>query len=178
MSTKNIYKVIVSGPVGAGKTTAISAVSDIAPVATEVHPTDETRLHKLNTTVAMDYGVVRLDGHHKIHLYGTPGQKRFDFMWDILSQGGTGLILLLDSTRSDLFADLKLYIGAFSELLEKQKLAIGVTRMDMNPNTGLNQYRRYLEQLEITAPLFEVDARSRRDITFLLRALLTCEETT
>ena len=53
---------------------------------------------KLPPTVAMDYGVIRLDEDTKVHLYGTPGQERFNFMWEILSKGSMGLILLLDNT--------------------------------------------------------------------------------
>ena len=52
---------------------------------------------KGQTTVAMDYGTLQLDAQTKVHLYGTPGQERFDFMWEILAQGGLGLVLLLDN---------------------------------------------------------------------------------
>ena len=95
------YKIIFTGPVGAGKTTAIASLSDIPPVSTEEKATDFSNPEKLNTTVALDYGKVTLEGGGCIHLYGTPGQKRFDFMWDILTTGGLGLILLLDNTRTD-----------------------------------------------------------------------------
>jgi len=85
-------KIIFAGPVGVGKTSAITAVSDIPPAATEAMATDETMAIKSNTTVAMDYGILNLDNGEKVHLYGTPGQERFSFMWDILTQGGIGLV--------------------------------------------------------------------------------------
>ena len=76
-------KIIFTGPVGVGKTTAIAALSDDPPVQTDASASDMTQDRKGHTTVAMDYGVIRLDEHTKVHLYGTPGQERFDFMWII-----------------------------------------------------------------------------------------------
>ena len=92
-------KIIFTGPVGAGKTTAIASISDIKPIATDEYASDMTKSRKPQTTVAMDYGLIRLSDNERVHLYGTPGQERFDFMWDILTKGGIGLILLLDNTR-------------------------------------------------------------------------------
>ena len=79
----NIYKIVFAGPVGAGKTTAIKSLSDIEVVSTDASATDDVKLMKATTTVAMDYGLMRLDNGYQVRLYGTPGQKRFDFMWDI-----------------------------------------------------------------------------------------------
>ncbi|RKZ90665.1 MAG: GTP-binding protein, partial [Gammaproteobacteria bacterium] len=85
------YKIIFTGPVGAGKTTAITSISDVPPVGTDASASDMTKKRKGSTTVAMDYGILKLDGGEQIHLYGTPGQERFDFMWEILTTGGLGL---------------------------------------------------------------------------------------
>ena len=74
------HKIIFAGPVGAGKTTAIGAISDIPVVATEARATDAVALRKNRTTVAMDYGLMILDGGIKLHLYGAPGQERFSFI--------------------------------------------------------------------------------------------------
>ena len=68
------HKILFAGPVGAGKTTAIASISDIPVVQTEAKATDDVAMRKANTTVAMDYGTLNLDGVAKIHLYGTPGQ--------------------------------------------------------------------------------------------------------
>jgi signal recognition particle receptor subunit beta len=105
------YKIIFTGPVGAGKTTAINSISDLPPVKTDAAASDMTKSKKSATTVAMDYGVMNLPGGEKLHLYGTPGQERFDFMWDILVTGGIGLVLLLDNTRADPFVDMKFFFG-------------------------------------------------------------------
>ena len=99
-------KILFAGPVGAGKTTAIAAISDIAPIRTDAKASDMTLHRKAHTTVALDYGMLRLDADTKVHLYGTPGQERFDFMWEIVSRGGIGLILLLDHSRANPMQDL------------------------------------------------------------------------
>ena len=73
------HKIIFTGPVGAGKTTAISSISDMPPLTTDEAASDMTRNRKSGTTVAMDYGVMNLQASERIHLYGTPGQERFDW---------------------------------------------------------------------------------------------------
>ena len=92
----NVYKVVVTGPFNAGKTEFIRTISDIPIVTTERRISDDLKSVKDETTVAMDYGQVRLDGD-VFHLYGTPGQPRFDFMWDILAKEMHAFILLVDS---------------------------------------------------------------------------------
>ena len=74
------FKIVFSGPVGAGKTTAITSLSDIPPVTTDESASDMTQKRKANTTVAMDYGLMKLDGGERLHLYGTPGQERFELL--------------------------------------------------------------------------------------------------
>jgi len=165
-------KIIFTGPVGAGKTTAISSISDIGIITTDESATDMTKTRKANTTVAMDYGLIKLGNDERVHLYGTPGQERFDFMWDILTNGGIGLILLLDNTRTDPFRDLKFYTHSFKDFIEKQQLVIGITRMDEQRSPNLPDYRKWVEQLSLNAPIFEVDARKRDDVSMLVQSLL------
>ena len=78
------YKLLFTGPMGAGKTTAIAAVSEVAPVITDVQNTDQSVL-KERTTVGLDFGLLSLDNGDRIRLFGTPGQMRFDFLWKILA---------------------------------------------------------------------------------------------
>jgi len=166
------HKIIFSGPVGAGKTTAIQTISDIDVVSTESTASDDVSKRKENTTVAMDYGTLSVGNDHKVHLYGTPGQERFSFMWDIITIGGLGLVLLLDNQREDPIADLEFFIQAFRPFIRKSAMVIGVTRMDMKPRPGLYSFHTKLGELGVRAPVFEVDARERNDITVLLQALL------
>lgn len=89
-------KFVVAGPVGAGKTTFVQTISETAVIATEAEATED--IGKSNTTVAFDFGTLHLGGH-EVHLYGTPGQDRFSFMWEVLCEGALGLVLLLAGDR-------------------------------------------------------------------------------
>lgn len=166
-------KIIFAGPVGAGKTTAICAISEIEPIITDSVATDETRERKEKTTVAMDYGRVTLPGDQRVHLYGTPGQDRFDFMWEILVKGSCGLILLVDNARSDPLADVRTYTTAFSELIQEQRLVIGVTRTDLKSDPGLEEYREFLDMFSLRVPILAVDARNPNHILRLIETLLS-----
>ncbi|MCP4432644.1 MAG: GTP-binding protein [Gammaproteobacteria bacterium] len=165
-------KIIFAGPVGAGKTTAIASISDVPPVRTDEAASDMTRKKKSQTTVAFDYGVMNLDGSAKIHLYGTPGQERFDFMWDILSKNALGLVLLLDNTRKDPLRDMAFFLDAFGPFIDETAVAIGITQRDLSPTLKINVYNRKLQELKRKAAVFEVDARDKRDVSLLVQALL------
>lgn len=166
------HKIIFTGPVGSGKTTAISSISDIEVAKTEENATDEVVLRKSSTTVAMDYGVLNLGGKSKMHLYGTPGQERFSFMWDILTEGGVGLVLMIDNARDNPLADIEFFIDSFKDFIKKNAVVIGVSRMDLSPKPALNVFKKRLKELGHTVPIYEVDARNKQDIKILLMSLL------
>jgi len=168
-------KIIFAGPVGSGKTTSISSVSDILVVGTEAKATDEVAQRKDNTTVAMDYGILNLEGGSKVHLYGTPGQDRFNFMWEILSENAMGFVILIDSARPDPLADLEHYLTAFSKPIAKCNgmVVIGVTRTELNPQIGLlDKLHACVMTHQLNIPVFEVDGRERQDVKQMLLALL------
>ncbi|WP_299879844.1 ATP/GTP-binding protein [uncultured Cocleimonas sp.] len=165
-------KIIFTGPVGAGKTTAIQTMSDIPIVSTNEEASDMTKDRKPQTTVAMDYGRINIGSKEKIHLYGTPGQERFSFMWDILTKGALGLILLLDNSRDNPQQDLKFYLHSFSKFIQQGDLVIGITRMDEQKTPSIDDYRQWLSEFSVSAPVFTVDARERQDVSSLIQALL------
>ncbi len=167
------YKIIFTGPVGAGKTTAINVISDIPTVRTESIATDMTRDQKHETTVAMDYGRINLPNNTAVHLYGTPGQERFDFMWEILVEGGIGLVLLINNNRPNPLHDLRFFISAFKEFIQNTALVIGVTHTDLKTQPSVGDYQRELSAIGLQGiPVFEVDTRERRDIVLLIESLL------
>lgn len=167
------YKIIFTGPVGAGKTTAIGVLSDIETIRTESAASDMTRERKPETTVAMDYGRVSLPDGTSIHLYGTPGQERFDFMWDILTEGGIGLVLLLDNMRPDPINDMSFFIKAFRDFIQKTGVVVGITRTDLRNVPAVADYQCELANHGLgNTPVFEVDAREKRDIGLLVETLL------
>ncbi|MET7361650.1 ATP/GTP-binding protein [Streptomyces sp. NPDC005562] len=106
-------KILIAGGFGVGKTTFTGAVSEIAPLSTEELLTTVSEAtddlsgveNKTTTTVAMDFGRITLDPEHVLYLFGTPGQERFWFMWDELSEGALGAVVLADTRRlEDCFA--------------------------------------------------------------------------
>lgn len=168
------YKIIFTGPVGAGKTTSIAAVSDVEPFVTEQIATDDTKNRKEHTTVAMDYGMLKLENNERIHLYGTPGQERFNFMWDILTDNGIGLVLLIDNKRANPLDDFSFFLQSFKGFIEETAVVVGVTRMDIVSKPTLEDYRRVMRELNMNVPIFEVDARERKDVIYLIQTLLYC----
>ena len=94
-------KIVVTGPFAAGKTTLIRTISEITVLSTERGITDDTKARKAETTVAMDFGRITIDRDLVLYLFGTPGQERFDFMWEILGEGMLGYVLLVDASRPE-----------------------------------------------------------------------------
>ncbi|MGC8837385.1 MAG: GTP-binding protein [Anaerolineae bacterium] len=106
-------KVIITGPFNAGKTEFIRSISEIDVVSTERKITDATRAIKEETTVAMDFGRITVDKDLVLYLFGTPGQRRFDFMWEILSEGMLGFVVLVDSVRPETFREARNILDVF-----------------------------------------------------------------
>jgi small GTP-binding protein len=106
-------KMVVTGPFNAGKTEFIQTVSEIDVVSTERKISSEAEKIKEATTVAMDFGRITVDDELVLYLFGTPGQKRFDFMWEILSEGMLGFIVMVDSTRPETFREARGILETF-----------------------------------------------------------------
>src|ERR1044072_4797101 len=105
-------KMVVTGPFSAGKTEFIQSVSEMDGVSTEPKISSQAeRSVKESTTVAMDFGRIPVDEDLVLYLFGTPGQKRFDFMWEILSEGMLGFVVLVGSARPETFRDAKRIIN-------------------------------------------------------------------
>ena len=167
------YKIIVTGPVGAGKTTAINTLTDHTALLTDAQVSDPTTSkRKETTTVAMDYGSIELADGGIAHIYGTPGQKRFEFMWDILVQGAHSLIILLDNSRNYPLRDLKYYTQIFADFIKNSGLVVGVTWSDQKDDPPVEAYQQWLKSLEIGAPVMFVDAREKNDMMRLLETSL------
>ncbi len=106
-------KIVVTGPFSSGKTEFIQSISEIDVVSTDRKITRESERIKQQTTVAMDFGRITIDDELILYLFGTPGQKRFDFMWEILSEGMLGFIVLVDSTRPETFREARRILDTF-----------------------------------------------------------------
>ena len=106
-------KMVVTGPFSAGKTQFIRSISEIDVVSTERRISSESERIKDDTTVAMDFGRITVDEELVLYLFGTPGQKRFDFMWEILSEGMLGFVVIIDSSRPETFREAKRILEVF-----------------------------------------------------------------
>jgi uncharacterized protein len=124
-----ILRIVVTGAVAAGKTSFIRTISEIEVVDTEKKATDETAPIKAQTTVAMDFGLLTIGKNQALHLYGTPGQTRFDFMWDILIRKAHAYILLVDAHRPEQLRNSRKILN-FMKQRVKIPYLIGVTHLD------------------------------------------------
>lgn len=164
-------KIVFTGPVGSGKTTAVQSLGGGNVISTNEKASDMVGKYKSQTTVAMDYGLMSLKNGERIRVYGTPGQERFDFMWDIIIPNCNGLVLLLDNSKSNPLQDLKFFICKFREYSILGKLVIGVTKNDIRSTVNLDQYRKELNRLGNDSTVHMVDARNPNDMMNLVDTL-------
>ena len=171
-------KLVFTGSMGAGKTTAISTISEIPVVNTDVQTTDEAAQQKESTTVALDYGELTLNEVQKLRLYGTPGQQRFEHMWPILIKNALGLIILVDNAAADPLDDFALYVRYFKPYIEEIATVVGVTRVDVGQGPNIQAYHDYLQRQNLQLPVFSVDARRRDHVIMMIQALAAMVEFT
>lgn len=112
-------KIVITGSYAAGKTQFITSISDIDPVSTDYETTlDEEKELKTHTTVALDFGTIAINDSTILYLFGTPGQERFDYMWEHLATGCLGYIVMVDSCRPAKFAETLGLMGRFKKITD------------------------------------------------------------
>ena len=140
-------KIVVTGPFNAGKTEFIRSISEIEVVATERKITNPLRAVKEETTVAMDFGRVTL-GDKLLHLFGTPGQPRFDFMWEVLSKEMQGFIVLADSTTPESFAEVERMLKLFQQYAAAPYLVVA-NKQDLEGALSPKEIQKALKVKEV-----------------------------
>ena len=170
------YKILFTGTMGAGKTTAISAVSGVKMVKTEAANTDRQVFNKATTTVGFDYGEVGLEDGSVLRLYGTPGQQRFAFLWKIVARGAIGAVILVDNSRPQPLEDMAIYLDNFRQFVDIGGVVIAVGRMDAHATPSVDDYYQFLAERDLMLPVFAVDVRKSEDVLMLLDVLFNMLE--
>jgi signal recognition particle receptor subunit beta len=166
-------KLVFVGGMGAGKTTAVRAISDVEPVSTEMPLSQDAMGEKVETTVALDYSSIELDDGELLHVYGVPGQRYLDFMWPLVCEGALGVIVLVSANAPDPVASTAELLREFSRIAPDASLAVGVTRTDEHPELLITELRNALFAAGFRLPVMRVDARSATQVTFLVKSLLS-----
>lgn len=133
-------------------------------------PTSRSRKQD-ETTVALDYGELTLEDGQKLLLYGTPGQRRFEFMWSLVARGALGIVVLIDPSRPDPLADLDGFLDAFQAQIADGRVVAAIGRLHHPIDASLQSYRERLGRRGMFAPVMPADVRRREDVLHVLRVL-------
>jgi small GTP-binding protein len=163
-------KVVVTGPFAAGKTTLIRTISEITVLSTERGVTDSTRKRKAETTVAMDFGRITIDRDLVLYLFGTPGQDRFDFMWEILGEGMIGYLLLIDADRADSI-DQAVGIHEAFRRMARVPYVVALNRASGDDHALVETVRSRLD-IPTDVAIIACDATDKESVKNVLLALL------
>jgi small GTP-binding protein len=163
-------KVVITGPFNAGKTTFIKTVSEITVLSTERQVSDASGEGGGETTVAMDFGRISISDDVVLYLFGTPGQERFSFMWETLSEGMLGFVLMVDTKSADSISDGTSMIEFFTNMSDVP-FVVAANRANEDDAAALESLRDELG-LAAEVPLLAVDAREKESVKAVLLGLL------
>ena len=164
-------KIVVTGPFGAGKTSLISTISEIDVLSTEKDVSDSSEAPvKSHTTVAMDFGRLTVAEDLALYLFGTPGQKRFDFMWEILAEGMLGFIVLVDAQRPDAVAESREILSFFLKTADVP-FVVAVNKVPGDADAAVAQARSQLD-VPNSVRIVACDALDRESVKGVLLELL------
>ena len=166
-------KIVITGPFAAGKTTLIKTISEVAIVGTDRVVTDDTKNVKEHTTVAMDFGRITFAQDLTLFLFGTPGQRRFEVMWEILSEGMIGFICLVNAADERSIEEAAHILGTFREYADVPYV-VGVSHLDEVEEERDAIFDKVRTALEVPGSIEIVacDPRDREDVKTLMLQIL------
>ncbi len=164
-------KIVITGSYSAGKTQFIRTISDIETVSTDYAVTlDEERELKRETTVALDFGTIAINDKLNLYLFGTPGQERFDFMWEHLAIGCLGYVVMVDSCRPGHFAETQRLMSRFIEITDAP-FVVAANKQDDPSALPVSYVRRRLG-VPLEIPVLPCVATERLSVKTVLLSLL------
>jgi small GTP-binding protein len=164
-------KMVITGPFSSGKTEFIRSISEIDVVTTERGISSEAeRAVKDSTTVAMDFGRITVDDDLVLYLFGTPGQRRFDFMWEILAEGMLGFVVMVDSTKPETFREAKSILETF-RAYAPTPYVVAANKQDMSEAWNTDDLRIAL-RIEDGIKLLPCVASNKESVKTVLLELL------
>ncbi len=173
MLDKKAYKILIVGSFGSGKTTFVKTLSEIDPVMTEkkISRPEERIEGKDTTTVAMDMGKIKVSDDLEVHLFATPGQKRFNFMIDILKKGIIGTIVMVDATNPNSIKEAE-ELAKYIRKTFDMPVLFAVTKLDMDNAKSLQEIKTYLETDDYVR-VIPLDPRNKEEAKRALMELLS-----
>lgn len=159
-----IFKIIVTGSFNSGKTEFIKQISEIEPITTD-RPVTEKEMKEIKalTTVAMDFGRLTVDKEIVLHIYATPGQKRFNFIYPILIKNALALIILGDITDSKSIESINTYYKEFYSL-KRLPTVVALTKTDKAEKLPDSTISTLLNDIPDYVPIVKINATDKEDV--------------
>ncbi|WP_035588934.1 GTP-binding protein [Hippea jasoniae] len=172
-----VFKIIVTGSFNSGKTEFIKQISEIEPITTD-KPVSEKELKEIKalTTVAMDFGRLTVSEDIVIHLYATPGQERFDFVYPLLVKNALALIILADITDENSIKSIPVYYRKFYNL-KRLPTVVALTKVDLDNHVPEELIQETLSAVPSNVPIVRINATNKEEVKdTVLLALEQLEE--
>jgi hypothetical protein len=172
MANVQTVKMVITGPFASGKTEFIRSISEIDVVSTDTSISKDTyeATVKSETTVAMDFGRITVDDDLVLYLFGTPGQRRFDFMWEILAEGMLGFVVMVDSTKPETFREAKAILETF-RAYAPTPYVVAANKQDL-PDAWPAEDLRVALRIDDHVKLLPCEARKKESVKSVLLELL------
>lgn len=171
---KKSYKILIAGPEGSGKATAVQAISELNKTGA-VKQASTGRGDKAQTN-SMDYASFDISNNERILLYSIPEQEQYKVAWNTLQKGAIGLVLLIDNGRENPLGDLDAFLELLEGFVDKTGMVIGINRTEQYPSPDIHDYHSHLVKIQRNwkspPPIMEVDPGNPEEMRKLLISLL------